>query len=260
MPPEILNPVIEPVPPLMLVLARLGMAIILGFCVAAAHAFSTRIASRPLDRPFLTTLILLAVVIALVTIVIGNSAAKAFTLVGTLAIVRFRTIVEDTRDTAFVIFAVVAGLAAGNDYLVAPLVCIPFIVFVVWVLRPSETQVHPASGTLTLRLGAGKTPEPQPEEGVSAEPIPRSQRVATATTARGGTGFELVHKVQLSRIEEVLAVLTRSHRLANISTARNGTAFDLAYKIQITSPMQFFDLVVELTRIEGVQGVELKEN
>ena len=39
------------------------------------------------------------------TQVIGESPARAFSLVGILSIVRFRTVVEDTRDTAVVIFA-----------------------------------------------------------------------------------------------------------------------------------------------------------
>ena len=50
---------------------------------------------------------LLTILIAMVTMVIGNNMARAFGLVGALSIVRFRTVVEDTRDTAFVIFAVV---------------------------------------------------------------------------------------------------------------------------------------------------------
>src|SRR6185437_11876796 len=62
---------------------------------------------------FPMTLVLLSVLIAMVTQVIGNNVARAFSLVGTLAIVRFRTVVRDTRDTAYVIFAVVIGMAIG---------------------------------------------------------------------------------------------------------------------------------------------------
>src|SRR5262245_34209075 len=93
--------------PLDVLVARLLVAFALG-CVAAAvhHLASGRPAGKS-DRQFLATLILLAVLICLVTLVIGNNVARAFSLVGALAIVRFRTVVEDTRDTAFVIYAVV---------------------------------------------------------------------------------------------------------------------------------------------------------
>ena len=56
---------------------------------------------------------MLAIMIALVTQVVGNNAARAFSLVGALSIVRFRTVVRDIEDTAFVIFAVAIGMAAG---------------------------------------------------------------------------------------------------------------------------------------------------
>ena len=44
------------------------------------------------------------------------SSARAFSLAGVLAIVRFRTVMEDTRDTVFVVFAVVMGMSAGAGY------------------------------------------------------------------------------------------------------------------------------------------------
>ena len=71
--------------------------------------------------------ILLTVLIAMVTLVIGNSVARAFGLVGALSIVRFRTVVDDTRDTAFVIFAVIVGMAIRAGVWLVPLTGIPLI-------------------------------------------------------------------------------------------------------------------------------------
>ena len=82
------------------------------------------------------TLVLLTVLIAMVTMVIGDSIARAFSLVGALAIVRFRTVVEDTRDTAFVIFAVAVGMAAGAGFLKAALVGLPFAAAAAFLFRP----------------------------------------------------------------------------------------------------------------------------
>jgi hypothetical protein len=56
-----------------------------------------------------TTLIFLAILIAAVTQVISDNVA-GLSLVGALGIVRFRTVVR-TRETAFVIFSVVVGMA-----------------------------------------------------------------------------------------------------------------------------------------------------
>ncbi len=45
---------------------------------------------------------------------VSNSLATAFTLVGALSIIRFRTVVKDTRDTAFVFGSLALGIAAGR--------------------------------------------------------------------------------------------------------------------------------------------------
>ena len=47
--------------------------------------------------------------------VINGSIARAFALVGALSIIRFRTVVKDTRDTAFVFAALALGMAAGTE-------------------------------------------------------------------------------------------------------------------------------------------------
>ena len=38
----------------------------------------------------------------MVIMVIENNLARAFALVGALSIIRFRTVVKDTKDTAFI--------------------------------------------------------------------------------------------------------------------------------------------------------------
>src|SRR6266705_2027586 len=88
-------------------LGRLSVAFAFGCAAAGMHYVTSRPGGRRTDRSLLVTLVLLAVLIALVTIVVGTNVARAFSLVGALSIIRFRTVVEDTRDTAFVIYAVV---------------------------------------------------------------------------------------------------------------------------------------------------------
>ena len=97
-----------------MILSRLVTALLLGAIVAWIYRRTTGLAH---SVSFPTTLVLLAVLIAMVTQVIGDNVARAFSLVGALSIVRFRTVVRDTRDTAFVIFSVVAGMAAGSQNL-----------------------------------------------------------------------------------------------------------------------------------------------
>ncbi|MCA9261342.1 MAG: DUF4956 domain-containing protein, partial [Planctomycetales bacterium] len=136
------------------VLVRLGVAAIYGFGVALV--FRTSHGRRKQDAGVLTsTLVLLSILIAMVSMVIGDSVARAFSLVGALSIVRFRTVVQDTRDTAFVIFAVVVGMAAGAGLPWVPLIGIPLVGVIASLMslrtEPAErtpTQRH----TLVLRV------------------------------------------------------------------------------------------------------------
>ena len=63
---------------------------------------------------FVHTLLILSMVTAFVMMVIGSNIARAFSLVGALSIIRFRTPVKDTRDTAFVFFSLAVGMATGT--------------------------------------------------------------------------------------------------------------------------------------------------
>src|SRR5262245_42661224 len=80
--------------------ARLAAAFLLGCVAASLQYLASGKSSRRSERPLRATLVLLSVLLAMVTLVIGDNLARAFGLVGALSIVRFRTVVADTRDTA----------------------------------------------------------------------------------------------------------------------------------------------------------------
>ena len=61
------------------------------------------------------TVIFVTIIVSMVMMVIGNSLARAFALVGALSIIRFRTVIKDTKDTAYVFIALAAGMAAGTS-------------------------------------------------------------------------------------------------------------------------------------------------
>jgi len=117
---------------------KLALAIACGIVVAWIYR-----ATRTMNRTaasFPGTLVMLCVLIALVTQVIGGNVALAFSLVGALSIVRFRTVVQDTKDTAFVIFAVVVGMAIGAGQLPVALGGTAAIGMVAWVFRDRDEE------------------------------------------------------------------------------------------------------------------------
>lgn len=207
-----------------LTLGELIVRLIIAFgfgCLTAGVHYLTSAPSRKADRSLLATLVLLAVLIAVVTIVVGNNVARAFSLAGVLAIVRFRTVVDDTRDTAFVIYAVVAGMAAGGGYYWEPAIATPMVFLAAWIFRPLPAIRPPNRGMLTLRLTAGRPTD--------------------------------------STIEEALKRHLKEFHLVGMSTARGGSAVDITYTISFPTADKVFPLIQELGRIEGVQNVEVKE-
>ena len=110
----------------------------------------------------MSTLVLLCILIAMVTQVIGDNVARAFSLVGALSIVRFRTVVSDTRDTAFVIFSVIVGMAIGAGHTEVALLGFVVIVPAAALLRSRRPTL--ADGTarywsIDVRVNSEQPPE-----------------------------------------------------------------------------------------------------
>ena len=62
----------------------------------------------------MVTNIFVTVIVCMVIMIIGNNLARAFALVGALSIIRFRTVVKDTKDTAYIFWSLASGMAAGT--------------------------------------------------------------------------------------------------------------------------------------------------
>jgi hypothetical protein len=206
------------VPPLTIVI-RLAMALLAGGVVV----FVYRKARSPVEQTpsFPPTLLLMTVLIAMATQVIGTNVARAFSLVGALSIVRFRTVVRDTLDTAFVIFAVVVGMAVG------------------------AAQPVVAGIGLVIVGGAALT--------MRTRPTQRSGSLPTlALTIRMGLGDKTTKAV-----EPILDEYLVERRLLQMSTAKQGIALDATYEVQLRDGRAVDGLIKALNLAEGVQSVDV---
>ncbi|MFP7776475.1 DUF4956 domain-containing protein [Streptococcus dysgalactiae] len=74
------------------------------------------------SKKFNVSLMTLTVLTATVMPVIGNNVALSLGMVGALSVVRFRTAIKDSRDTAYIFWTIVVGICCGvGDYAVASL-------------------------------------------------------------------------------------------------------------------------------------------
>jgi Domain of unknown function (DUF4956) len=199
---------------------RIGVALVLGVAVAALYRWAKR--GERVPATFSTTLVLLAVLIAMATQIIGDNVARAFSLVGALSVVRFRTVVQDTQDIAFVIFAVVVGMASGANHLAVGLVGLAVIGIAALVLWPPRRGGHwqRFDSTLVLRVGLG--------DAIRAS------------------------------VEQALSASSAALDLVEVSTARQGTLLDLTFRLRLRAEVPPDRLVTDLNQIEGVESVDLK--
>lgn len=86
------------------------------------------------SQSFMLTLVFVTIIVAIVMMIIGNNLARAFALVGALSIIRFRTVVKDTKDTAYVFLSLAAGMAAGTSSYFLGIFGVLFVAFVAFML------------------------------------------------------------------------------------------------------------------------------
>ncbi len=201
------------------VIIRLVAALALGFAVSLIYR-RTR-AEHEITVSFGTTLVLLAVLIAMVTQIIGDNVARAFSLVGALSIVRFRTVVRDTQDTAFVIFSVAVGMAVGASNLWVALGGLVVIGAAAWLMKPKARTTRDHRGD-PFRL-----------------------------TVRTTVGLDL-HPI-LNAADAFLV----ERALARIGTARQGLSVEASYRVYLRADRAADELINTLNSLDGVQGVEL---
>ncbi len=115
---------------------NIALATALGVIVALVYRHTHKGLSY--SQSFTQTVLFVTVVVAIVMMVIGSSLARAFALVGALSIIRFRTVVKDTKDTAFVFAGLAIGMAAGTSNYFLAVVATAFVCAIALTLYASN--------------------------------------------------------------------------------------------------------------------------
>ena len=88
-------------------------ALIIGVLISLVYRLTHKGLSY--SQSFSQTIVFVTLIVAIVMMVIGGSLARAFALVGALSIIRFRTVLKDTKDMAYIFGALALGMAAGTS-------------------------------------------------------------------------------------------------------------------------------------------------
>ncbi len=210
-----------PIDPWQTLLVRLVAALLLGIAVVGIHR-ATRGRTSDHSTTFPATLVMLCVLIAMVTQVTGDNFARAFSLVGVLSIVRFRTVLRDTKDTAFVIFAVVVGMSIGAGQPTIALIGLATVAAAAAIYRD---QPHGVATVLHKKLLIVKlTWSPELE----------------------------------AQLRDSLSKHVSDVQSLAASTIRQGSAMELHYRVALLPATSLPQLIADLNRTEGILSAEIR--
>lgn len=201
------------------VLLSLLLAFVLGQFLAWVYYFTH--SGMSYSKSFVQSLILITVVIAMVMAVIGTNIITAVGLMGALAIVRFRNIIKDTRDIAFIFCSLVVGMAAGSQrYAVAIVGTVILSVIAIYLYLTGFGTHQPHNGFLRFSF-------------------------------RGHIGPD-------SPIPAVLKRFCGSFTLISAQDSGFGTSeVEYAYQLMIRNAAKNQQMLSELQKVEGVENISL---
>ena len=200
------------------VLLSLLLAFVLGQAIAWIYAWTH--SGLSYSRSFTQSLVLMTLVVSLVMAVIGNNIVTAFGLLGALALIRFRNVLKDTRDTVFVFISLVIGMAVGSQrFLTAILGTIALGLAAVYLSATSFGTLGRFDGYLTCRIDA--------------------------TSGGGADLMQLLHRF--------------CRTVKRVSTRQTGDdlASELVYQVGLRDRERGGELLTELRELEGVQHASL---
>ncbi len=200
------------------VLLSLLLAFVLGQALAWVYYFTH--SGLSYSKSFVQSLILITVVISMVMSTIAGNFVTAVGLMGALSIIRFRNMIKDTRDRAFIFCALVIGMASGaGRYRVAIMGTIVLSAIIFYLHLTDFGKHKPHNGFLRFSVAEHIGPK---------HPVPlllkRFCRSFTLISAQdgdfGSPDVEYAYQVMIrnaERNEQMLSELQKVEGVKNIS-------------------------------------------
>src|SRR5687767_13387566 len=113
------------------------LALLLALCIGHIVAWTYMLTHTGLSysQTFTSSLLVLPVIVALTMMLLAGNLLIALGLLSVFAMIRFRNVLKDTRDTTFILWAVVEGVAAGTQRLSIGIVGVLVVAAVFLYLR-----------------------------------------------------------------------------------------------------------------------------
>lgn len=200
------------------ILCALLASFVLAMMIAAVYRWTFQGLSY--SRSFVHTQVLAALITAVLIMAIGNNLARGLGILGTLAIVRFRTPIRDPRDIIFLFACLAIGIACGAAvFAVAVIGTLAFCLAALYLHWSPFASLRVYEGLLRFSL---------PEGSASRDAI-----------------------------SEALGKFCSKVSLVAIREAVQGELIEYSYQIRLLDPTYQADLLGSLRRIADVSDVNL---
>jgi len=189
------------------------------FSVLIAKTYEYSHSGLSYSRSYVQSLILGSLIACMLIMAIGNSLVVGLGLMGTLAIVRFRSTMKDPKDMIYVFGSLGVGIACGvRAFEIAFVGTVVFCAVAVFI----KTSPFSAGGQF---------------EAVLKMRVPDSEEV-------------------IQSLHQVLREFCREYTLVSLREAAQGEEVDLAYHLQMRSKERQLELLRTLSEVEGVSGLD----
>ena len=193
-------------------LIGIGAAVVLGLIIGCVYMYICK--KDGYGKNFIIGLVILPAIVAVVILLIGSNVARAFSMAGAFALVRFRSAPGNARDIAIVFFAMASGLACGLGYVAFACVFVVIMIAVMLFLN----AIHFAESK------DGK----------------KQLKITVPETLNYTNTFDDIFDKYLS-----------SHALARVRTTNMGTMFELTYNVNMKDNSEEKNFIDELRTRNG---------
>jgi hypothetical protein len=197
------------------------LVICLAFCIGHVIAWTYMFTHSGLSysQMFAASLVVLPVLVSLTMLLMVNNVSIALGLFAVIAVVRFRNVLKDTRDTSFVLWAIIQGLACGTQrFGIAALAAIAISLIFFYMRFTSFGGRHRYDVVLSLQYSGGN-----------------------------------------DNVDALKGVLRRHAVRAHLASQRDldGQNIDLSYRLLLRDPSRSRELIRELEWTPGIGRVSL---
>lgn len=189
--------------------------------IALASVYRWTYQGLSYSRSFVHTLVLASIVTAILIMAIGNNLARGLGILGTLAIVRFRTPIRDPRDIIFLFACLAIGIACGASVFHIAIIGTAFFCMVALYLHRSPfASLRVYEGLLHFTLPAGAD-------------------------------------VQLDKLQKDMLLYCSSIVLVAMRESLQGEAIEYSYQVRLSDPTYQPELLETVVQTDSVTDANL---